>query len=923
MSVKHSINNQYMPDRDPRRIKRYYLHYTVLFLLLTAAMFLPFLIYGRSMVRYVDGRGQYFPQMVYLRRYLQQLFAGILQGKPDIRFYDFSIGMGEGILVAARLHRLDFFSVFIPLKFLGVFYAFVILLRLYLSGIAFSLYCRFRSLEDRSVLIGAVVYLSCGFAMRRVPMHPFFGSAMIMLPMLFLGVEKILQKDSGILLIIASALAFMVTYYYAYMCTIAVAFYFLLRWPYVRGRGQVSLKSAGIFFGKIFHIFFTWLIGVCMMAWLLVPIFSHLSSSDRVQIEKTGHLQLLYPKKYVVNLVLGFISPNIKAGYNTHLKFIALVIPVIVILFFDVIPKIRSLRCAIVLETAGLFLPVVGLVMGAFGNVNNRWTFIFAFTLAYACVIVVQKGPIYSRKSLVLMSLITALYALGTLALIVIGRMRKISFEYRFNVETGCVCLVVTTAVILFLCRKQVSHSLFLRVILILAYLSAFVMGLMNYMPGLGNNVLDFMAWSELPDYYENQPHAILKNYKDKEFFRVDNGYQRSTWLNNSLYHDFFGIAEYNSVINARVQNFLLELESPGLVNTVKIMSMDGRAVCENLAHVEYYLTSREDGLIPYGFEKIFENETDVLYQNRIPLSFAYTYDRILPLSDYEKLSAAQKQQALLGSVVLDDEAISSLPDHTLRSGVPETGEICIPIDADLITANEQAQVNDDHYSLEKDGQLTFSCDKKAGYECYLRLTDISYKEATEQEDYEVLSIYNSSGSKVLYVKGSDDDYYVPMDARMIYMGYSDQDIPDEINIRLMGKGHCKIGSIEIIYIPMDTYSEEIERRNSGGCRTSSVSGNRIEGDLEDGDDRFVVLPVLYSNGWRVEVDGNPAVLMKANRCYSGFYVSKGTHHFSLVYTPPFFKIAILITVCAWIAFIIYTIYWKRYRNLNKTEETD
>ena len=50
---------------------------------------------------------------------------------------------------------------------------------------------------------------------------------------------------------------------------------------------------------------------------------------------------------------------------------------------------------------------------------------------------------------------------------------------------------------------------------------------------------------------------------------------------------------EFNSVMNAGLQRFLLELENPGLYCSVKIMSMDGRAVCENLASVRYYLSER------------------------------------------------------------------------------------------------------------------------------------------------------------------------------------------------------------------------------------------------------------------------------------------------------------------------------------------
>lgn len=88
-----------------------------------AGLFLPFLLTGRSFVWVADAKTQYYPQMVYLRRYLQELFSGLVHGDPGFRFYDLTIGMGEGIIVAARLHRLDALSALVPLDKVGVLFS--------------------------------------------------------------------------------------------------------------------------------------------------------------------------------------------------------------------------------------------------------------------------------------------------------------------------------------------------------------------------------------------------------------------------------------------------------------------------------------------------------------------------------------------------------------------------------------------------------------------------------------------------------------------------------------------------------------------------------------------------------------------------------------------------------------------------------
>ena len=152
---------------------------------------------------------------------------------------------------------------------------------------------------------------------------------------------------------------------------------------------------------------------------------------------------------------------------------------------------------------------------------------------------------------------------------------------------------------------------------------------------------------------------------------------------------------------------------------------------------------------------------------------------------------------------------------------------------------------------------------------------------------------------KKLYLRRSDSPYVLPTDGWMVYMGYSDSDAPEEITIRMNGKGRCKIGALEAVYIPMESYGTDVANRNAGGCDAPVISKNTIEGDLGEGEDRLVVVPVVYTNGWSLQVDGKETELVRANRCWTGFYVSKGAHHFVLTYAPVKFRLAIMISMIA------------------------
>ena len=186
----------------------------------------------------------------------------------------------------------------------------------------------------------------------------------------------------------------------------------------------------------------------------------------------------------------------------------------------------------------------------------------------------------------------------------------------------------------------------------------------------------------------------------------------------------------------------------------------------------------------------------------------------------------------------------------------------------------------------------------------YLHLTDVSYEDAYETNDNESITITGSAGKKKLFLRSPDNPYAILMNSWMAYMGYACSDAQDEISLRLNGKGICRIGSVEVVYIPMDSYAEDVESRNRGGCKDPLITMNTIEGDLEDGDGRLVVLPIIYTRGWSLKIDGEEAELFKANRCLTGFYASKGKHHFVLTYTPVNFRFAIIITIISCLAFI-------------------
>lgn len=76
-------------------------------------------------------------------------------------------------------------------------YMFLILFRMYLSGLTFSYYCSTAGIQRKaSVLCGSWLYVFCSFALIGGMKHPLFLNGMLYLPLLLAGTEKVLQKKS-------------------------------------------------------------------------------------------------------------------------------------------------------------------------------------------------------------------------------------------------------------------------------------------------------------------------------------------------------------------------------------------------------------------------------------------------------------------------------------------------------------------------------------------------------------------------------------------------------------------------------------------------------------------------------------------------------------------------------------------------------
>jgi len=244
--------------------------YTIAFIIASLGVFMPFLLEHKSFMWKADGLYQTFTVMTYVSEYYKSILSGLLHGSFNSKMIDFQLGLGYDVFTTVNYYGLGdpllFFSVFFHKENMYIFYNSLVIIRLYLAGLVFILYCRKIGKEDFQAIIGAVIYVFCGFAIVAGQKHPYFLNAMIYLTLILIGLENILKKRKSYLFTLMIVVSFVSNFYFFYMLTIMAFVYAVIRFfDLYRSEWKKSITNV------IFRGIVQYLLGILLAGFALIP----------------------------------------------------------------------------------------------------------------------------------------------------------------------------------------------------------------------------------------------------------------------------------------------------------------------------------------------------------------------------------------------------------------------------------------------------------------------------------------------------------------------------------------------------------------------------------------------------------------------------------------------------------------------------
>lgn len=877
----------------------YILHYTAIFSVLFVFYYMDFSEAGRTLIHSSDGMYSYFPRLIYLSQTFRNGIQSLLSGEGwAIPLYDFRLGPAK---LDLQVEPIQWLAVLWPWDKVDVLYDVLVIMRYYFVGLSFSIFGFYFKQSYIPVLIGAVSYTFCGFALIGGGKHPFFLSPMIFLPLLVIGTEKIIKKESPWLFILIVFTALVSNLYFACMLAILMVIYIFTRFPALYNQNRfIEFRN------MVCRFFVAGGLGVALSGIFVFPSMIQMLESGRIGRDVTTFVDLWnYPDSYYQSFFSEFFVASGYAGYWTCLGFSVLTVPAILRLFVHKNKERRSLQILFIILTIMLWIPAIGYLMSGFNTISNRWCFAYAFCTA---AILTFEIPCFfedgASKLLLVFGGITVYFAICYFIM-----DRKFYSEIPF-VMLGC-CIVLFVLFRLSNCRNRI---LYLLVCLLITCFSIRYTTYNLNSPTQENNVSNYILKEKPYEYLEQSQYesvARIKEVKnDKTLFRVSGNHAtKAGEVSTSFYTGTNGLSFYSSTVYQSYMAWIAELELAHLGVNNYHFGIFGRAPMQALASVKYYVM-RETGdeVVPYGFEKIgrVQNEKgiDFVLKNNYFLPMGYSYDSFIPVDNYKTLSSLEKQEVQLQSIVLaEPPTLSNIHEDTLTLTTQHISSI--------LTDWRNISWKDGVLKVKEEGAtLTLTFDGLPNSETYLRIVNLDLTNGGSTRRWKVSAATEATKADA-YFTADGYVYSNDMKTQLLDLGYT-EDGYTTCTITFPSKGTFKLEDLEIWCQPMDHYGEQIDALREEVLDNIETNWRGLTGTISVSKDKMLCLAIPYDKGWTAYVDGEKVKLYQANTAFMAVELSAGDHEVDLRYWMPGLTAGIVLSSFGIVGVVAFAIYRRK-----------
>lgn len=861
--------------------KRVYLYYTIAFIICCLTCFYIYYSSGKTFIYDKDGYQQYLKALIYYSDLIRQFFKNLfINHKFIIPQYSFSIGEGADILSTFQCYvmgdPISFLCFLFSAENMYIFYNIGVILRLYLSGIAFIILCLYLKKDNTyAIVAGSIVYTFCFWNIFNATTHFHFINLVILYPMVILGIEKIINNDKPYVLTIWVFISCLSSIYFLCLIVIMTVIYVVVRLLCLYKKDFKSILK------KVLIIFKYSLLGVVMAAVVVIPMMYALTDDFRVSIDTNIHL--LYPLDYYKKLPAMFFS--VSRNYWLCMGFASPVILAMVIAVLK-LKKNSFLAICNILCVFFIVSPLFGQATNGFRYITNRWSFSMALLVSYDLV---NEWDVLSDYKFIL----TIFTVLITVGLTVLGA------NVNIIVPLG-LCLIFVAV----LWTKDIVFKSFrIKQVLMIAIIVISVSFTANwyYLPvgaNYANRAISNIDASTIVE--DGTANCIKNNVFDDSFYRFSGS---DLVVNSSLLSGTHSTDYYWSLSNKYISRFRndISISEYSLMNYREYSKRSGLLT---LANVKYYIMPKNDSsIVPYGFSMYKETDDNLIYINDNYLPFGYTYKHVMSYENWLELNSLDKEYAMLSNVVIDGEC----KDSSFFKPISKNIEYEIKAEDGIKIENNTFVVENTNSKVHIQFDALDDC-------ClYIDIIGLNYSDGKSWLNNPISSISidisNADGIiDTISYANEDDKYQYGRDSFVSYLGFNQKTNDIYISFSNIGKYH--FDDIAIIGTPMEEYSNNIADLSNDCLKNIVFDNNKVSGNITIDESKTLLLSIPYSKYWTAKVDDEKANVLIGNGRYIAINLNEGSHTIELKYDNKLMDYGAIISILG-VCYFVFDLFKK------------
>ena len=883
----------------------FFLSFSIMLLIYVAIDVHPF---GQNSVLVLDLNGQYV-----------QFFAGlraILHGDGSL-LYSFSRSLGGeflGIYSYYLASPLSWLVALFPEKNILEALLLMFALKSGLAGLNFAAFLHYSRRPPKTLTVALSVLYALSSYVVVMQHNTMWIDALMLLPLLMLGLERLIKYKKPILYTVTLAVTLLANYYIGYMMCIFTALYFFY-FMFAHSTEEINPRNERHhFWSSILRVGVFTLIGVAIAALLILPAyysltfgktdFSTADFSFKAKFDLIDFLAKMFPGAYdtVRPEGLPWVYSGVAALLLLPLYFVAGKIPVR--------EKIAS-GILLFLLFASMYINPIDILWhgGQAPNwLNYRYSFVFIFT-----VLLLAARALSALRSIPP----SAILASGGVIIFLAILFQKLGLTYTANGETKeyfddlaglwltLACALIYTFLLLLLGGHGESEARFETI----AMLIVGVISLETLLNGIfymtrQHEDVTISSYDSYHGFYDvyDEPFDYVKENDPSLFYRMDKTFQRTVC--DSFVLGYRGLASSTSTLNASVVKLQHNLGMKA--NSHWTEATGSTVVTNSLLGVKYWVAKADETVDPLYREYHRDGEGDtatVTYENPYALPIAFASAGLTELSfalpsypDDYTYDTAKKQWILnegwgdiLWSPFLRLNSMYALltgEDLTVYDPIPATVSVTGGM-------TRQASVQ---------GHMHFTCDAESSMARIIFTlqapADGSHVYCYFPTKYpqEIKLHLNGEPYRdtVLYPQGGNI-------APIVSLGSftPGETVTVELSAAASGKVYIYENTPYFYTIDKTELARATEILGAGGIRLTRGDDDHLTGSLTAAEGMTSVQTTIpFDEGWRIRVDGEEIEGYRTADALLAFDLpAAGTYEIDLRYRPTIYTVALLTSI--------------------------